>query len=77
MAAQTLKTSDTVFESSRFSALIVTWRSDTDWEGVPEMTPVFAFKLKPSGKDPDTIEYVTESPVTDGVCEKNSSCSME
>ena len=37
-------------------ALIVINRDDTDWEGVPEMTPDEESIERPWGRDPEVIE---------------------
>ena len=52
----TLIVSVTVLDPRSFCALIVTCCSVTDWEGVPEMTPLYTFNDNPEGKEPDVIE---------------------
>ena len=63
---------EVVFVPKSFCALMVTSRSETDWEGVPEMTPVLEFSVSPVGSDPDTIEYVIDSPIMCGEMEKET-----
>lgn len=45
-----------VLELAMFSTLMVTWRLETDWVGVPEMTPVAEFSESPDGSDPEYTE---------------------
>lgn len=45
-----------VLDPKSFCALSVTCRLVTDWEGVPEITPVFEFNDSPVGSVPDVIE---------------------
>ena len=77
MGTSTLKISVTVCEPNRFSALIVTWQLETGSEGAPQMMPDVGFISRPAGKDPVIRVYVTGSPMTDGVSEKDSSFSIE
>ena len=77
MGTSTLKTSVTVCEPNRFSALIVTRQLETDSEGAPQMKPDIGFNIRPTGKYPEMRVYVTGSPMTDGVSEKDSSFSIE
>ena len=60
----------TVRYPNSFCALTVTCLSVTDWEGVPEMTPVFEFSDNPVGSVPEVTEKTIHSPVTAGVAEK-------
>ena len=55
------------------NAMIVTDWDDTDWEGIPEMTPVEGLRDKPVGRDPDEIENDKSSPMTVGEIENGSS----
>ena len=43
---------------------------ETDWVGVPEITPVLSFSINPFGNEPNVTEYVTDSPVMEGLAEK-------
>lgn len=72
MGRSTVKVREVVFVPKSFCALMVTSRSETDWEGVPEMTPVLEFSVSPVGSDPDTIEYVIDSPIMCGEMEKET-----
>ena len=45
----------------------------TDWEGVPEITPIDEFRVSPVGRDPDRIENEGSYPWIVGVIEKESS----
>ena len=55
-----------------FEALIVTDCNLTNWEGVPEMTPVEVLRDNPIGRDPDEIENESSSPSTVGEIENDS-----
>ena len=37
-------------------ALMITEIEETDWEGIPEITPVSGWRDNPWGRDPDSIE---------------------
>ena len=37
-------------------ALMVTDWEETDWEGIPEITPVSGLRDSPEGRDPETRE---------------------
>ena len=50
------RTTDSVAVS--LTALIVTDWEDTDWEGIPEMTPVDGLRFNPIGSDPEEMERV-------------------
>ena len=58
-----------VLELAMFSTLMVTWRLETDWVGVPEMTPVAEFSERPDGSDPEFIEKVGISASVEGLTE--------
>lgn len=75
MATRTLKTSVTVLEPKRFSALIVTSRLVTVCSSVPEMIQEEDANSRPVGKDPEIMVHVMGSPVMDGDSEKYSSFS--
>ena len=53
IASRTVNFTVVVLDPKSFWALIVTWRFDTDWVGVPEISPLFVFKLNPVGNVPD------------------------
>ena len=54
------------------NAMIVTDWDDTDWEGIPEMTPVEGLRDKPVGRDPDEVENDKSSPLIEGEIENGS-----
>ena len=56
-----------------FDTLIVIDWEMTNWEGIPEITPVDSLRIKPEGRDPDVIENIKSSPLTIGVTENDSS----
>ena len=60
---------DRLFTS--FDTLIVTDWDITDWEGIPDMTPVDSLRVKPLGSAPDVIENDKSSPSTIGVTEND------
>ena len=45
--------------------------------GVPEITPLLAFNVNPVGNEPEDTEYVTDSPETEGVTEKETPFAIE
>ena len=54
----------TSLEPPVFDALIVMDTPfTTDWFGVPEITPVEEFRVKPEGREPEITLNVQESPV--------------
>ena len=53
-------------------ALMVTDWEETDWEGIPEITPVSGLRDSPEGRDPEVIENETWSPLMKGVIENDS-----
>ena len=61
---------DRLFTS--FDTLIVTDWDITDWEGIPDMTPVDSLRVKPVGSAPDVIENDKSSPLIEGEIENGS-----
>ena len=59
-----------------FSALIVTDRDVSNWEGVPEIVPVDELRTRPEGRDPDTTENIAPSPLIRGVTENTCPWAM-
>ena len=43
----------------------------TNWEGIPNITPVDSLSVKPVGSDPEVIENDNLSPSTAGVTEND------
>ena len=54
-----------------FEALIVMDWDTTNWEGIPNITPVDSLSVKPVGSDPEVIENDNSSPSTVGVTEND------
>ena len=54
-----------------FEALIVMDWDTTNWEGIPNITPVDSLSVKPVGSDPEVIENDNSSPSTAGVTEND------
>ena len=54
-----------------FEALIVMDWDTTNWEGIPNITPVDSLSVKPVGSDPEVIENDNLSPSTAGVTEND------
>ena len=71
-----MKTRVVELDPKAFSALMVTCRLLTDWEGAPEITPVFVLSVNPEGSEPDRIEKTIDSPVKEGVIEKEALLGM-
>ena len=53
-------------------ALMITEIEETDWEGIPEITPVSGLRDSPEGRDPEVIENEGLSPLMKGVIENGS-----
>lgn len=59
-------------ELTSLVALMVTDWEETDWEGIPEITPVSGLRDSPEGRDPEVIENEGLSPLMKGVIENGS-----
>ena len=59
-------------ELTSLVALMVTEWEETDWEGIPEITPVSRLRDSPEGRDPEVIENEGLSPLMKGVIENDS-----